>query len=145
MGQKRDKELVEYDSTKTSSRPLRWLAVLLLVCSFGFIASSVVDILAPCARLISETINQFGQITFLAAHAAFAIVGFLIIFYRPQNRIGWLCLVIGFTGAAGEAVTNKLTCFAGVDPLPARFVFMAWLNYAVLTFVGLAAMFMLLP
>ena len=130
---------------KTSPQPLRWLAVFLLASSSAFIISGIVDSYSSCARLVMEGSDQFGQLTFVAAQATFSVVGWLIIFYRPQNRIGWLCLVIGFSGTMTEAINSRLICFSVLDSLPARFVFIAWLNYAALTFIGLLSMFMVLP
>lgn len=130
---------------KISSNPLRWLAVLILVGCLGLTAINAAHLLAPCARLTIQTtadwlfrLNTLGTVIF-------AIVGCLIIFYQPHNRIGWLCLVIGFTGAMGDAITSRLICFLELDPLPTRFVLMAWVDYAVVPPIGLVAMFTLLP
>jgi hypothetical protein len=125
----------------TSSRPLRWLAVLMVVGCFGFVAFGINALLAPCARHLTNLSDYF--LSFLA-WIVFTVVGWLITFYRPQNRIGWLCLLIGLLGASLAAINQSMICLNEAAPLPERFEFRAWLNYAVLPYTLIVSFFVLL-
>ncbi len=117
---------------KTSSNPLRWLAVLMVIGCFGLVAFGINALLAPCARHLTNPSDWLGN---FLAWIIFTVVGWLIVFYRPHNRIGWLCLLVGLLGAALIAINQTMICVAEADPLPTRFVFRAWLNYAILAYV----------
>ena len=126
---------------KTSSRPLRWLAVLMVVGCFGFVAFGINALLAPCARHLANPSDWFFN---FLAWTVFTVVGWLITFYRPQNRIGWLCLLIGLLGASLIAIDQSMICLNEAVPLPELFVFRAWLNYAVLPYTLIVSFFVLL-
>ena len=126
---------------KTSSNPLRWLAVLMVIGCFGLVAFGINALLAPCARHLINPSDWLGN---FLAWIIFTVVGWLIVFYRPHNRIGWLCLLVGLLGAALIAIDQTMICVAEADPLPTRFVFRAWLNYAILAYVLIVTLFVLL-
>jgi hypothetical protein len=130
---------------KPSTQPIRWLAVLLAFGTLGLVASGITALFVPCARLISRPIDDWLTQFILLAWAIFAIVGWLIVFYRPRNRIGWLCLTIGLVGAAQFAVDYSMICVAEEAVLPQQFVFHAWLYYAVLSYGLVVTLFVLLP
>ena len=131
--------------SKPSTQPIRWLAVLLTVSTLGLVASGTASLFAPCARLVSQPIDDWLTQFILLAWAVFAIIGWLIVFYRPRNRIGWLCLLIGLIGAAQFAIDYSMICVAEEAVLPERFVFRAWLYYAVLSYGLVVTLFILLP
>lgn len=123
-----------------SSSPLRWLAMLMVAGCLIFIAIGTNAFLAPCARNLTSSADWLGNIPWVV----FSIVGWLILYYRPHNRVGWLCLLIGLLGAALIAIDQSMVCVMDADPLPTRFVFRAWLNYAVLPYALIVVFFVLL-
>lgn len=126
---------------KTSSRLLHWLAVLMVVGCFGLVAFGINAVLAPCARHLT---NLNDYLLSSSAWTVFTVVGWLITFYRPQNRIGWLCLFIGLLGASLIAIDQSMICLNEAAPLPERFEFRAWLNYAILPYTLIVSFFVLL-
>jgi hypothetical protein len=80
----------------------------------------------------------------VASGVAFAFLSFLILRYRPENRIGWLAAVIGLSLAPLAAGSHYAQCsLAGVAVLPAQ-AEMAWLGTG-LGVIGVSALFAGLP
>ena len=133
-------------SQQSSSRPLRWLAVLMATGTLGIMTVGINASFAPSCTILPVDpaevwINRFLMFPWVI----FTIVGCLIVFYRPQNRIGWLSLVIGMVGASLFSSRLYLDCIDKTATFPKQFLFLAWLNHAGLTFVLLVTFFALLP
>jgi hypothetical protein len=96
--QRRDREV-----GRANTRPSSWLAWSLAGLSGAmFVAGAILTILslyvtAPAAQLSSDwgSGGAIGNLLILAPFLAFTIVGALIASRRPENPIGWICLVAG--------------------------------------------------
>ena len=103
---------------------------------------------AGCGSLVDRSIPQppeaYAQVFLNATALAFLVLGVLIINYRPENRIGWLCLVTGLSIFALVFPLEYATCgMSGVRLLPGWPV-MAWLaNMTVMA--PLFLIFVILP
>jgi signal transduction histidine kinase len=76
---------------------------------------------------------------------AFSIIGGLILFYRPANRVGWLCLWTGTGLPAVAAIDLYVSCgLAGHLAAPGM-AYLAWLSYSYGVFLIIVPMFILLP
>ncbi len=123
--QRRDRE-VGRASTGASS----WLAWSLAGLSgVMFVAGTILTILslyvtAPAAQPSSDwgSGGAIGNLLILAPFLAFTIVGALIASRRPENPIGWICLVAGLFWTL-IALDDQYTAYAlattGVVPFPA--------------------------
>ena len=96
--QRRDREV-----GRANTRASSWLAWSLAGLSGAmFVAGAILTILslyvtAPAAQLSSDwgSGGAIGNLLILAPFLAFTIVGALIASRRPENPIGWICLVAG--------------------------------------------------
>jgi hypothetical protein len=113
-----------------SSRAASWLAWSLAGLSGAmFVAGAILTVLslyvtAPAAQPSSDwgTGGAIGNLLILAPFLAFTIVGALIASRRPENPIGWICLVAGLFWtliALGDQYTAYGLATTGVDPFPA--------------------------
>jgi signal transduction histidine kinase len=140
--------------TTTDTRPLAarariWLgwAVLMATIAINGIASHFGDI--AHAHLPAQL--QAAQSDFRLTPVftvAFAIVGALIVWRRPANRIGWVCCAIGILWAVEEFVLGYYS-YAAFAPHPAIpgvhlvewAVSWIWVLPVILTFVFLPFLF----
>ena len=80
--------------------------------------------------------------------ALFPPVGLLIALYRPNNRIGWLCVLIGLSGslAVFSPAYAIYALFSNPGVLPGG-ALMSWLNIWVWApgWVGIALLISLFP
>jgi hypothetical protein len=94
-----------------------------------FVAGAILTILslyvtAPAAQLSSDwgSGGAIGNLLILAPFLAFTIVGALIASRRPENPIGWICLVAGLFWTL-IALDDQYTAYGlattGVVPFPA--------------------------
>jgi hypothetical protein len=93
-----------------------------------FVASAILTILslyvtAPVAQPSSDwgSGGAIGNLLILAPFLAFTIVGALIASRRPENPIGWICLVAGLFWtliALGDQYTAYGLATTGVVPFP---------------------------
>lgn len=124
--------------------PSRWLVagLIMLLTVTGPLATGWL-VLAGCEP--SSMIGGLSRFSIgLVSGSAFAILGGLIFVYRPQNRIGWLCLATGLGLLYGGAVDLYVPCgLAGIITAPGL-VYAAWYNYSYGIF-NLLPMFILLP
>jgi hypothetical protein len=103
-----------------------------------FVAGAILTILslyvtAPAAQPFSDwgSGGAIGNLLILAPFLAFTIVGALIASRRPENPIGWICLVAGLFWTF-IALDDQYTAYAlattGVVPFPAAVVALSqWL------------------
>jgi hypothetical protein len=103
-----------------------------------FVAGAILTILslyvtAPAAQLSSDwgSGGAIGNLLILAPFLAFTIVGALIASRRPENPIGWICLVAGLFWTL-IALDDQYTAYGlattGVVPFPAAVVALSqWL------------------
>ena len=113
-----------------NARTSAWLAWSLASLSGTmFVAGAILTILslyvtAPAAQLSSDwgSGGAIGNLLILAPFLAFTIVGALIASRRPENPIGWICLVAGLfwtlIALDGQYIAYALAT-TGVVPLPA--------------------------
>jgi signal transduction histidine kinase len=79
----------------------------------------------------------------LTSGPAFAILGSLIFVYRPHNRIGWLCLALGFCLPSNNAVDLYIQCgLTGTIAAPG-IAYAAWFLYSYGTFAILPLVFLM--
>jgi hypothetical protein len=123
---------------KVNTRASSWLAWALAGLSGAmFVAGAILTILtlyvtAPAAQLSSDwgSGGAIGDLLILAPFLAFTIVGALIASRRPENPIGWICLVAGLFWTL-IALDDQYTAYGlattGVVPLPAAVALNQWL------------------
>src|SRR2546426_2891510 len=78
------------------SRVVAWLSIV----TFG--------VLFVGSLALAGGSPTLGDILLILAFASFAIVGAILIDQRPDNRIGWVCALIGL----GSAVTATAQAYA---------------------------------
>ncbi len=109
--------------------PPRWLAVgLFLLTLIGPLASGWLTLAGCDPFAINGGATRF--FTGLFSGLAFAILGFLIFVYQPHNRIGWLCLITGFSLHADSATDLYIQCGLTGTITAAGMPYAAWLLYA---------------
>jgi hypothetical protein len=117
----------------------RWSAAALGLLSLALLGTTFL-LAAACH---SQAILRENAI--LLSWPLFTTLGLLIVFYRPHNRIGWLCLTVGVAGASTETATYYVACgLLGGIALP-RVDLAAWFSYAIAPIALLLPMFILLP
>ena len=121
----------------------RWLAgiFLLLTASAG---AFVLWLSAQgCGDYLGVT--PFMATVNVAGSLAFAVLGVLILLYRPENRIGWLCCLV----AVGMALTVMgyvgIPCGAAASPPIPGLPVVAWIHYSFSAFFVILPLFILLP
>jgi len=96
-----------------------------------------------CSRF--SDYGPVGLFIAVASGLAFSLVGSLILFYRPHNRVGWLCLWSGIGLPTSAAIDIYVFCgLAGHITAPGL-AYLAWFTYSFGVFLILPAMFILLP
>jgi signal transduction histidine kinase len=99
--------------------------------------------LAICAD--STQVQRGFVISQVFSSVGWALIGALIVFYRPANRIGWLSLWIGSGLAFSYFILSYTPCSLAVGetlpPLPA----LTWLGYSLGALTTLVPLFVLLP
>src|SRR5215213_2007733 len=145
--QRRDREV-----GRANTRASSWLAWSLAGLSVTmFVAGAILTILslyvtAPAAQLSSDwgSGGAIGDLLILAPFLAFTIVGALIASRRPENPIGWICLVAGLfwtlIALDGQYIAYALAT-TGVVPLPAAVALNQW---AWVPPVGLLSIYLIL-
>ena len=123
---------------RVHTRAYSWLAWALAGLSGGmFVAGAILSIFslyvtAPAAQPSSDwdSGGAIGNLLILAPFLAFTIVGALIASRRPENPIGWICLVAGLFWTLivldGQYIAYALAT-TGVLPLPAAVALNQWL------------------
>ena len=121
-----------------STRAASWLAWSLAALSGAmFVAGAILTVLslhltAPIAQPSSDwgSGGAIGNLLILAPFLAFTIVGTLIASRRPENPIGWICLVAGLFWTL-IVLDDQYIAYAlattGVVPLPAAVALNQWL------------------
>jgi hypothetical protein len=121
-----------------STRAASWLACSLAALSGAmFVAGAILTVLslhvtAPVAQPSSDwgSGGAIGNLLILTPFLAFTIVGALIASRRPENPIGWICLVAGLFWTL-IVLDDQYIAYAlattGVVPLPAAVALNQWL------------------
>jgi hypothetical protein len=123
----------------------RWLPLVLAVLSIGL----------AIAAVVFRALNQGGPgpdvspaSDDVAMAALFPLGGLLIALYQPGNRIGWICVLIGCSGALAVFAPEYAvyTLFTRPDALPGG-ALMSWLRVWVwsLGWVGIVLLMLLFP
>jgi hypothetical protein len=82
-----------------SGRLARGLAITLLVGSVALQAVEVILIILTWSVPRGQGLNDPGtSLAFVVANLSFPIVGAILVWNRPSNLIGWLCLALGVAG-----------------------------------------------
>jgi hypothetical protein len=122
-----------------NARTSMWLAWSLAGLSGAmFVAGAILTILslyvtAPAAQLSSDwgSGGAIGNLLILAPFLTFTLVGALIASRRPENPIGWICLVAGLFWTLivldGQYIAYALATTTGGVPLPAAVALNQWL------------------
>jgi len=121
----------------------RWLAIgLFLIALITQLALGWLTAIG-CNRY--SDYGQVGLVIAAGSGLAFSLVGGLILFYRPHNRVGWLCLWAGI-GLPMLAATD-LYIFCGLaGQIPASgLAYLTWFIYSFGFILLLIPMFILLP
>lgn len=120
----------------------RWLALgLFLLALTGPLATGWQTLLGCDPFAINDASLRL-PLSF-AFGPAFATLGSLIVVYRPQNRIGWLCLLIAFLPWTVAADLYVQCGLDGTISSPGK-EYVAWFLYAYSSF-GIILLLFLLP
>jgi hypothetical protein len=137
---------------RVNTRAYSWLAWSLAGLSGAmFVAGAILTILslyvtAPAAQPSSDwgSGGAIGDLLILAPFLAFTIVGALIASRRPENPIGWICLVAGLFWTL-IVLDDQYIAYAlattSVVPLPAAVALDQW---AWVPPVGLLSIYLIL-
>jgi hypothetical protein len=90
---------------------LAWMFLALVAASASFCVY-LSYVACPPANEGSFNDTRGGFVVVLSS-LAFAIIGVLIVTFRPENRIGWLCAICGILQASFMPVTFIAACPAG--------------------------------
>ena len=121
----------------------RVLALALLVATLLTLAGVLALNGAGCSTLAGG-FSLFEAILIVGSALGFAVLGALVVFYRPDNRTGWLCSAIGLTFLCAYFSGYYAECgIAGVLATPGT-AWMAWLSYLAFP-ITVVLMFSLLP
>lgn len=123
----------------------RWLAIVLFLLALAAQASNGGLILAGCTRFADADLSETIIVTIISSGLAFSILGSLIVFYQPHNRIGWLCLWIGIGLSSVLPTHLYVACgLAGHIAAPGL-AYVAWFEYSFDHFLTITPLFILLP
>ena len=122
--------------------PSRWLVggaflvALISQLALGWLTA------AGCSRFYDH-----GSMVLIVAGSGvtFALVGGLILFYRPRNRVGWLCLWIGIGLPTIIAIDIYINCGLAGQIIAPGLAYLTWLMYSFGFIQILIPMFILLP
>ena len=122
--------------------PSRWLVggvflvALISQLALGWLTA------AGCSRFYDH-----GSMVLIVAGSGvtFALVGGLILFYRPHNRVGWLCLWIGIGLPTIIAIDIYINCGLAGQIIAPGLAYLTWLMYSFGFIQILIPMFILLP
>jgi hypothetical protein len=126
-------------------RFFRWLPIMLAVLSIGLAIAAVVFRVLNRAGPGPDVTPASDDV---AMAALFPLVGLLIALYQPGNRIGWICVLIGCSGALAVFSPEYAvyTLFTRPGALPGG-ALMSWLRVWVwsLGWVGIVLLMLLFP
>ena len=122
--------------------PSRWLVggvflvALISQLALGWLTTT------GCSRFYDH-----GSMVLIVAGSGvtFALVGGLILFYRPHNRVGWLCLWIGIGLPTIIAINIYINCGLAGQIIAPGLAYLTWLMYSFGFIQILIPMFILLP
>ena len=122
--------------------PSRWLVggaflvALISQLALGWLTA------AGCSRFYDH-----GSMVLIVAGSGvtFALVGGLILFYRPHNRVGWLCLWTGIGLPTIIAINIYINCGLAGQIIAPGLAYLTWLMYSFGFIQILIPMFILLP
>ncbi len=121
----------------------RWLAGLFLLAT----ASTGAFVLWLAAQGCGDYlgVSPFMASANVASSQAFAVLGVLIVLYRPGNRIGWLCGWIASGMIVSVLAFMGMPCGVGVSPPIPGLPIVAWALYSFSAFFVILPLFILLP
>ena len=106
----------------------RILALALLIATLLTLGGVLVLNASACSSVIGG-FSLFEAILITGSALGFALLGALIVFNQPDNRIGWLSSAIGFTFLFAYLSSYSANCgIAGMLATPGT-AWMAWLGY----------------
>ena len=134
------------DIAKTLSPPKirsRWLVggVGLLALASQLALGSLT--LAGCSRF--SDYGVVGLTVSAGSGLAFSLVGGLILFFRPQNRVGWLCLWTGIGLPTLAATDLYISCGLAGQLTAPGLIYLTWFIYSFGFILIIIPMFILLP
>ncbi|TAH53698.1 MAG: hypothetical protein EYC68_02830 [Chloroflexota bacterium] len=103
--------------------------------------------LVLCPPTIASTLGEeLGSLPAALAFVEFALLCILIVTFRPENRIGWLCGVISIGGAIVIPVGNyQYSCYSDSGPVPPELAIGIFVSTILFFLVIIPLMFTLLP
>lgn len=118
----------------------------LAVTSASFLLTLYVG-LVVCLPSTGEPVNVLGSIPASFAFVEFAVLCILIVTFRPENRIGWLCGVISIGGAIVMPLGTyqNSSCMPASGPLSPEQALVISVTSFLFLLVVLPGMFTLLP
>ena len=138
--------MTSFNNPKTESPPQtrsRWLAGgLFFVALTSQFALGWLTAMG-CSRF--SDYSPVGLFIAVASGLAFSLVGGLILFYRPHNRVGWLCLWTGIGLPTLAVIDIYIFCGLTGHITAPGLTYLAWLLYSFGAFLVLPPMFILLP
>lgn len=121
----------------------RWLAAALFLVALTSQLALGWLTLAGCNRF--SDYGPVGLLVSAVSGLAFSVIGGLILFYRPHNRVGWLCLWTGIGLPTLAASDFYILCGLAGHLAAPGLAYLAWLVYSFGVILIIVPMFILLP
>ena len=122
---------------QTAALALVLLAVLCFAAEIGLDVAGCSHLINPSALSPAEA---YGRLPTTIANLAFPLLGALIIFYRPENRIGWMALLFGVFSMLNTLGLHYQTCDSSdLTLLPGEHLLLPFImvtSYGVLVTLG---------
>jgi hypothetical protein len=124
---------------------LAWATLVISSASFVLVLYISLVLCLPSGD--SELAGVFGSIPAALAFVGFAVLCILIVTFRPENRIGWLCGVISIGGAIVIPIGTyqNSSCVPTSGPVSPELAIGISVSSFLFLLVVLPAMFTLLP
>ncbi len=121
----------------------RVLAGALVLVTAGMGAAAIGLSAQGCGAYMNVT--PFMAAVNVLSALAFAVLGAVIVVYRPANRIGWLCCWIALGMATSVLSILGLPCGTAAPQPPPGLAVVAWVEYSLSVFLLILPLFILLP
>jgi len=121
----------------------RWLAGIFLLLTASAGAFVLWLSTQGCGGYLGVT--PFMAAVNVAGSLAFAVLSVLILLYRPENRIGWLCCWIALGLIVSVMAFTGIPCGVGVSPPIPGLPIVAWVLYSFGALFLILPLFILLP
>ncbi len=131
---------------ETAARPwYKLLAAILFLLVLGNVVGYVYLNSPICRDYSPLNIYWLEGLIGPVGGLSFAVVGLVILYTHPANRIGWLCSLGGLGLASSAVMEVYMNCALAGQIAPAGLALIAWCTYIILPPLTLLSIFIFLP